>query len=82
MYMCTCMIPVIVCIQMCSGFPLRQAGGEEHEKRAEGLHSSPSARDHLVAHDLAPAITDFILDENGESCDNELEKTIMLLHNE
>jgi len=84
MYMCTRIIPVNVCIQMCSIFPLRQAGGEEPEKRAEDLDSSPSACDHLVAYDLAPAITHFILDGNWRCCDNKLEQTltVRLLHNE
>jgi len=31
---------------------------------------------------LAPAITDFILDENLVCCNNDLEQTLMLLHSE
>ena len=46
------------------GFPLRPTGGEEHEERVEDLDSSQGVRDHLVAYHLAPAITDFIADEN------------------
>jgi len=46
------------------GFPLRPTGGGEHEERAENLDSSQGVRDHLVAYHLAPAITDFISDEN------------------
>jgi len=46
------------------GFPLRPTGGGEHEERAEDLDSSQGVRDHLVAYHLAPAITDFISDEN------------------
>ena len=45
-------------------FPLRPTGGGEHEERAKDLHSSQGVRDHLVAYHLAPAITDFISDEN------------------
>ena len=33
----------------------------------------------LVAYHLAPAITDFILDEDRECCNNELEQTLTLL---
>ena len=54
------------------GFPLRPTGGGEHEERAEDLDSSQRVRDHLVAYHVAPAITDFILDENQECCNNEL----------
>jgi len=54
------------------GFPLRPTGGGEHEERAEDLDSSQRVRDHLVAYHVAPAITDFILDENPECCNNEL----------
>jgi len=50
------------------GFPLRLTGGGEHEVRAENLHSSQGECDHIVASNLAPAITDFILDENRECC--------------
>jgi len=46
------------------GFPLRPTGGGEHEERAEDLDSSQGVRDHLVVYYLAPAITDFISDEN------------------
>jgi len=46
------------------GFPLRPTGGGELEERAEDLDSCQGVRDHLVAYHLAPAITDFILDEN------------------
>jgi len=44
--------------------PLRPTGGDEHEVGAEDLDSSQRVRDHLVAYRLAPAITDFISDEN------------------
>jgi len=64
------------------GFPLRPTGGEEHEERAEDLDSSSRVRDHLVAYHLAPAITDFISDENWECCNNDLEQTLTLLHSE
>jgi len=64
------------------GFPLRPTGGGEHEERAEDLDSSQRVRDHLVAYHLAPAITDFISDENRECCNNELEQTLTLLHSE
>ena len=57
-------------------------GGGEHEKRAEDLDSSQGVRDHLVAYVLAPAITDFISDENRVCCNNELEQTLTLLHSE
>jgi len=50
------------------GFPLRPTCGGEHEERAEDLDSSQRVRDHLVACHLAPAITDFISDENRECC--------------
>jgi len=46
------------------GFPLRPTGGGEHEERAEDPDSSQGVRDHLVAYHLAPAITNFISDEN------------------
>jgi len=46
------------------GFPLRPTGGGEHEERAEDVDSSQGVHDHLVAYHLAPAITDFISDEN------------------
>jgi len=64
------------------GFPLRPTGGGEHEERAEDLDSSQGVRDRLVAYHLAPAITDFILDENRECCNNDLEQTLTLLHSE
>jgi len=54
----------------------------EHEERAEDLDSSQRERDHLVAYHLAPAITDFILNENWECCNNDLEQTLTLLHSE
>jgi len=63
-------------------FPLRPTCGEKHEERAEDLNSSQRVRDHLVAYHLAPAITDFISDENRECCNNELEQTLTLLHSE
>ena len=55
------------------GFPLRLTGGREHEERAEDVDNSQRVRDRLVAYRLAPAIADFILDENRECCNNELE---------
>jgi len=66
------------------GFLLRPTGegDSEHEGRAEDLYSSQRARDHLVAYHLAPAITDFIFDEDCDCCNNKLEQTLMLLHNE
>jgi len=64
------------------GFPLRPAGGGEHEEIAEDLDSSQGVRDHLSAYHLAPAISDFISDENRECCNNDLEQTQTLLHNE
>ena len=57
------------------GFPLRRTGGGEHEERAEELDGSQGVRDHLVEYHLAPAITDFILDENRECCNNDLVQT-------
>jgi len=56
------------------GFPLRPTGGGEHEERAEDSDSSQGVRDHLVAYHLAPAITDFILDENRECCNKILNR--------
>jgi len=47
-----------------NGFSLRPTGRGEHEERAEDLDSSQRVRDHLVSYHLAPAITDFISDEN------------------
>jgi len=70
----------LTCEQM--GFPLRLTGGREHEERAEDLDSSQRVREHLVAYHLAPAISDFITDENRECCNNDLEQTLTLLHNE
>jgi len=64
------------------GFPLRSTGGGENEERAEDLDSSQGVRDHLVAYHLAPAITDFISDENRVCCNNDLEQTLTLLHSE
>ena len=57
-------------------------GIEEYEERLEDSDSSQKVREHLVAYHLAPAITDFILDENLECCYNELEQTLTLLHSE
>jgi len=57
------------------GFFLRPTGGGEHEERAEDLDGSQGVRDHLVAYHLAPAITDFISDENRECCNNDLVQT-------
>jgi len=64
------------------GFPLRPTGGGEHKESAQVLYSSQRVRDHLIAYHLAPAITDFILDENRICCNNELEQTLTLLHSE
>jgi len=64
------------------GLPLRLTGGGEHEERAVDLDSSQRVRDHLVAYHLAPAITDFILDENWACYNNKLEQTLTLLRNE
>jgi len=64
------------------GFRLRLTGWGEHEERAEDLDSSQGVHDHLVANHLAPAITDFISDENLECCVNDLEQTLTLLHSE
>ena len=64
------------------GFPFRPTGGGEHDERAEDVGSSHRVRAHLVAYHLAPAITDFISDENLECCNNDLEQTLMLLHSE
>ena len=62
--------------------PLRPKGGGEHEERAEDLDSSQKVRDHLVAYHLAPAITNFVSDENRECCNNNLEQILTLLHSE
>ena len=56
------------------GFPLRPTGGGEHEMRAGDLDSSQGERDHLVAYHLAPAITDFISDENRVCCTTKLNR--------
>ena len=64
------------------GFPLRPTGGEEHEERAEDLDSSQRVRDLLVAYHFVPAMIDFISDENRECCNNDLEKTLTMLHSE
>jgi len=64
------------------GFPLRPTDGGEHEERAEDLDSSQGVRDHLIAYPLAPAITDFISDENRVCCNNDLEQTLTLLRSE
>jgi len=61
---------------------LRHTGGGEHEESATDLDSSQRKREHLVACHLKSVITHFILDENQESCNNEREQTIMLLHRE
>jgi len=65
-----------------TGIPLRLIGWGEHEDRAEDSDSSQRVRDHLVAHHLAPVITDFISDENRKCCNNEIEKKLTMLHNE
>jgi len=54
------------------GFPLRQTGGREHKERTEDLDSSTSARDHLVACHLAPAITDCTLDGTRKCCKKQI----------
>jgi len=64
------------------GFLLRPTGEGEHEERAEDLDSGQGVRDHLVVYHLASVITDFILDENQECCNNDLEQTLTLLHSE
>jgi len=64
------------------GVPLRPRGGGKHDERSEDFDSSPRVCDHLVAYHLAPAINDFILDENREYCNNKLEQTLTLLHSE
>ena len=61
---------------------MRPTDGGEHEMRAEDSDSSQKERDHLVAYHLAPAITYFILDENQECCNNDLEQTLTLQHSE
>jgi len=47
---------------------------------SRGFRQQPRVRDHLVAYHLAPAITDFISDENRVCCNNDLEQTLALLH--
>jgi len=64
------------------GFPLRPTDGGKHEERAEDFDTSQRVRDQLVAYHLAPAIADFILSENRECCNNELEQTLTLLHSQ
>jgi len=49
------------------GFPLRTRGRGEHEERAKDLDNRRMVRHHLVTYYLAPAITDFILDQNRET---------------
>jgi len=58
------------------GFSLRQTSGGEDVGRAGDLDSSQRTCDHLAAYHLAPAITDFILHEDWEYCNNELEQTL------
>jgi len=48
------------------GFPLPPIGVGEHEERALDFDSSQRARDQSVVYQLAPAITDFILNEGRE----------------
>jgi len=60
--------------------PLTGAG--EYEERAQDLDCSRRVCDHLVVYHLAPAITDFISDENRVCCNNDLEQTLTLLHSE
>jgi len=58
-------------------------GRGKHEERGEDLDSGQVVCDHLVAYHLAPAITDFISDENRGCCNNDLiEQTLTLLHSE
>jgi len=66
------------------GFPLRLTGDweGEHVERAEDLDSSQRACGHLVAYHLAPAITDFNLDEDRECCNNDFDQTLKMLHSE
>jgi len=64
------------------GFTLRPTGGGEHEERAEDLDITQRVRDHLVVYHLALTINDFISDEKRKCCNNDLEKTLMLLHSE
>jgi len=48
---------------------------------SRGFRQQPRG-DHFVAYHLAPAITDFISDENRVCCNNDLEQTLTLLHSE
>ena len=64
------------------GFLLRPTSEGEHEENVEDLDRRQRVHDHLVAYHLAPAITEFILDEDRECCNNELEQTLRLLYNE
>ena len=57
-------------------------GGGEHEERAENSDSNQRVSDHFAAYHLAPAITDFISDENRVCCNKDLEQTQTLLHSE
>jgi len=65
-----------------SRWSLEPTGRGEHEERAEVLDSSQRVHDHLVASHLAPVITDFILDQNRECCNNELVQTLTPLYSE
>ena len=56
------------------GFRLGPTRGEEHAERAEDLDSSQGVCDHLVAYHLAPAITDFVSDENRVCCTTNLNR--------
>jgi len=56
-----------------NGLSLEIDRWEEHEQRTEDLDSSQRVRDRLVACHLVPVITDFILDEDRECGNNELE---------
>ena len=49
---------------------------------SRGFRQQPMGTDHLVAYHLAPAITDFISDENRVCYNNDLEQTLTLLHSE
>ena len=57
-----------------NGLSLETNRWGEREERAEDSDSSQEVRDHLVAYHLAPAITDFISDENRVCCNNDLER--------
>jgi len=56
--------------------------GESTKREQRILDSSQGVRDHLDAYYLAPAITDFISDENRVCCNNDLEQTLTLLRSE